>query len=132
MQYLGKVSCFCFEFLIFTVFIDFFSYLGLSHFLRWKSDHFQIKFLWFLRGKWTILRLFYSRMCCAKMYIFWVIALFYHFMGHSTFLRWNSNHFQIEFLWFPWGKCTILRLFYQGVYRAKMCISEILLLFLFV
>ena len=52
----GWFFVFFFEFSIFAVFIDFFSFLGLSHFLRWKSDHFQIEFLWFLWGKWTIVR----------------------------------------------------------------------------
>ena len=56
------------------------------------------------------------------MCTFWDIALFYHFMGLSQFLRWNSDHFQIEFLWFLWGKWTILRLFYLRVCCAKMCI----------
>ena len=52
-------------FLSFTVFIDFFSYLGLSLFLRWNSDHFQIEFLWVKGGKWTILKLFHQMVCCA-------------------------------------------------------------------
>ena len=48
-----------FEFSISVVFIDFFSFLGLIQFFRWNPDRFSIEFLWFLWGKWTILRLFY-------------------------------------------------------------------------
>ena len=58
-------------------------------------------------------------MYCTKMCTFWDITLFYNF---SQFLRWNSNHFQIELLWFLWGEWTILRLFYWGVYYVKMFI----------
>ena len=69
-------------------------------FLRWNSDHFQIEFLCFLWDKWTILRLFYLMVYCAIMCTFWGIALFYHFIGLSKFLRWNSDHFPIEYLCF--------------------------------
>ena len=120
----------------------FYHFMGLDTlFLRWNSDHFQIELLLFLCGKWTILSLFYWRLCSAKMCIFWDIALFYtakrivlwypnklcYFLRlswnfFSGLLRWNLDHFQIEFSWFLWGKWTILRLFYLGVSCAKMCI----------
>ena len=100
----------------------FFRFLvGLSLFLRWNLDHFQIEFLWFLWVKWTILRLHYVWVYCVRKCTFWDIALCYHFMWLCQFLRWNSDHFQIEFLWFLWGEWTILRLFYLRVYFAKMC-----------
>ena len=72
----GWFFVFFFEFSIFTVFIDFFSFLGLSQFLRWNLDHFQIEFLWFLWGKWTILRLLLKGVQCAvQKRVFLDIAL---------------------------------------------------------
>ena len=62
------------------------------------------------------------RVCCAKVCIFLRYRTFYHFMGLSQYLRWNLDHFQVEFLWFLWGKWTNLRLFYWWVCCAKMCI----------
>ena len=47
---------------------------------------------------------------CA--YLLWSLA------NLST---WNSDYFQIELLYFLWGKLTIVRLFYCGVYSVKMC-----------
>ena len=107
--------------MIFSVFIAFLVFLGLSHFLRWSPDYFQIEILWFLWAKWTILRLFNKGCAMQKYVLFEISHFFYHFIGLSQFLRWNSNHFQIEFLWFLWGEWTILRLFYERVYCAKMC-----------
>ena len=96
-------------------------FLGLRQFLRWNRDHFQLEILWFLWAEWTILRLFYPGVYCAKMCTFWDVALFYHLMGLGQFLRWNSDNFQSEFLWFLLVKWTIIRLIYYGVYCANMC-----------
>ena len=71
---------FFFKFSIFTVFIEVFCFLELNQFLRWNLEHFQIEFLWFLWGKWTILRLFYQRACCAKKCNSWDITLINDFL----------------------------------------------------
>ena len=36
---------------------------------------------------------------------------FFVFLGLGQFLRWNTDHVQIEFLWVSWGKWPILKLF---------------------
>ena len=59
------------------------------------------------------------------MCTFWDIALFYHFIGLRKFLRWNSDHFQIEFLCFLLGKWTISKtillrgVLFQNVYFLR-------------
>ena len=77
-----------------------------------------------------ILDYFIKRVYCAKMCIFWDIAHFYHFFG-LKFLRWNSHHFQVEFLCFLWDEWTILRLFYWGMYYVKVCIFWIYCSYIF-
>ena len=62
------------------------------------------------------------------MCIFRDIVLFCDFVGLSQFLRWITDHDQIEFLWGLWGKWPILRLL-LGVCCAKMCIFRDITLF---
>ena len=63
--------------------------IGLSQFLRWSSDHFQIKISWILWGKWTILRLFYWGVYCAKMCIFFRYCTYLWFYRTSPIFRWE-------------------------------------------
>ena len=102
---------------IFDFFFGFyciFGILGILPFFEVKSSplpnrNFMVSMGWIELSTTFLLR--GIRVYCAKICSFWDIAFFYLFMGLSKFFRWNSDHFQIEFLCFLWDKLTFLRLF---------------------
>ena len=61
----------------------------------------------------------------CKVLFLSILFYFFVFLGLSQFLRWNTDHVQIEFLWVLWGNWPIVRLFYDWVCCGKMCIFEI-------
>ena len=103
--------------------------MELNQFLRWNPDHFLIEFLWFPWAKWTILRLFYQGVYCAKMCNFLRYFTFSSFYGTSHFFRWNSDHFQIDFLCFYGINGPFWDYFIKGCTVQNWVLLEILLIF---
>ena len=77
------------NFLFLWFLLIFFSFLWLRHFWVVKSRPLPNRIFMvsmFLWGIWTIIRLLYYWVCCAKMCIYWVIALINCSVGLSWFL----------------------------------------------
>ena len=92
--------------------LTFFSFFGgdLANFLRWNEDYFQVEFLWFLWCKWSILRLVYYLVCCAKMCFFYRFCTYFRFLGLCHILEVKSRP-QPNRFFFLWCEWFILRLF---------------------
>ena len=112
ITYMSVIVWFCDRFVCVTLVVSSFLYLNM---FQSALNLVQI----FLNAMpWDCLFFFYFSFLrfSLTLSIFWDLA---------NFFRWNPDRFQIEFLWFLWGKWTILRLFYKGVCCTKICIFEI-------
>ena len=92
----------------------FYHYMGPCKFLRWNSDHFQIKIFCFLWDNLTILRLFNWGENIGKNDNFWDIALIYDSKGLSQFfevkIRLHPNWiFVVSMGWMDHYKTTLLK-----------------------